>query len=76
MIDVDSKLRMPAMAHTDDVRGVVIGEVSTDKHYVFYDNEGQAIAGKDCQNDQDAVAWFETTYPSRFAAGVEMRVWE
>ena len=64
------------MAYTDDVRGVVIGEVSTDKHYVFYDNEGQAIATKDFQNDQEAVAWFKDAYPSRFAAGAEMRVWE
>ena len=61
---------------TDDVRGVVIGDVSTAKHYGFYDDAGQAITTKDCQTDQEAIAWFQNAYPIRYAAGVEMRVWE
>ena len=60
----------------DDVRGTIIGEVDTRRHYGFYDKEGKPITCGNFKTDAEAIAWFKAGWPSRYAEGVEMRVWD
>ena len=49
----------------------------TGKTYEFWSKDGQRkIAVGWFDNDADAVSWFKLDYPSVFAFGAEMKVFE
>ena len=58
------------------VQGTVIGPMTNEKPYAFFSLEGEQIASKWFLTDEEAVAWFERGWPTAFAKGVEMRVYD
>ena len=59
------------------VRGTIIGPLSTEKPYAFFDLDGvQITTGKWFGSDEEAIAWFEAGWPTAFKRGAEMRVYD
>jgi len=60
----------------DDTRGVVIGVISTKKHYTFHDKSGVLFGSGNFETDQDAADYIKDKCPAHFKAGVELRCYK
>ena len=59
------------------VRGTVIGPMTDEKPYAFFSLEGEQITvGKWFLTDEEAITWFKRGWPTAFAKGAEMRVYD
>ena len=66
------------MNYTDDVNGVVIGDITFPyEFWTIHEPFGQHRIDRNFfQNDEEAIAWFKEKYPDYFKQGIEMRVYE
>jgi hypothetical protein len=74
------------MNYTDDVNGIIIGEVQFPYEFwideprpEYQDKRGipkRRVTAKWFENDEQAVGWFKAHYPAEYKHGVEMRVWD
>jgi hypothetical protein len=60
----------------DDVRGTIVGPVTTQQYCTFHDKQTgeQLVGGKWFDDDKHAVAWLRENWPTLYKRGVEMRV--
>ena len=63
------------MKMTEEVRGVIIGPITTDRYYTFHEPQtgSQFAAGRWFSSDAEAERWFRKFFPEQYRKGVEMR---